>query len=337
MNVLITGAGAPGAPSIIKLLKQEGVRVVGVDINPDCAGRYLVDHFIQIPQLRRSAHIFTDIRFICRTEEIDVVLPLVTAELRIFAKEKARLNDLSGAVVAINDKDKIDIINNKAKLYGYLSTRSIPVAEYVIVNTLDDYEAALTYLDGETFFVKPPQGNGSRGCRMLKEVIDITGKPDSQISFTDFANWFRLNQQEYILMEYLPGVEYTINVLADHGECLYVIPRRRDVIRSGITYAGTVERNEEIIAYCRDIIRALDLHGMVGIQVKANKDGEYRILEINPRLQGTTCLSSAAGVNFPYWAARQALGDTVPKDLPIKWGLAMYRYYDEMYVEVSGE
>lgn len=337
MVVLITGCGAPGAPSIIKLLKQENVKIIGVDINPDCAGRYLVDHYVQTGPLRRSAHIFADIRQICQRYHVKVVLPLVTAELRVFAKEKERLKDLCGTIVAVNDFDKIEIVNDKGKLYQFLESVGLPVAKFFIVNTSKECGKAVRAIDESIIYVKPPKGNGSRGCRMVKKFIDISGKPDGQISYLDFFNYHNLNPQEYIVMEYLPGIEYTIDILADHGECLYVIPRKRDVIRGGITYSGTVEKNEEIIAYCKDIIGALDLHGIVGIQVKADKNGQYKILEINPRLQGTTCLSSAAGINLPYWAAMQALGHEVPKNLPINWGLKMYRHYEEVYVNPENE
>ena len=48
LNVLMTGAGAPGAPSIIKCLRKNGersIRIVGVDMNEKSNGRRLVDVF----------------------------------------------------------------------------------------------------------------------------------------------------------------------------------------------------------------------------------------------------------------------------------------------------
>ena len=46
INVLVTAVGAPGAPDIIFLLKEDSrIRVIGLDINENAVGRYLVDDF----------------------------------------------------------------------------------------------------------------------------------------------------------------------------------------------------------------------------------------------------------------------------------------------------
>ena len=55
INVLLTGAGAPGAPSIIKCLRRNGereIRLIGVDMNEKSNGRRLVDKFYQVPPAR---------------------------------------------------------------------------------------------------------------------------------------------------------------------------------------------------------------------------------------------------------------------------------------------
>ena len=42
VTVLMTGAGAPGAPGIIRCLRKNGersIRIVGVDMNENAAGR----------------------------------------------------------------------------------------------------------------------------------------------------------------------------------------------------------------------------------------------------------------------------------------------------------
>ena len=52
VTVLMTGAGAPGAPGIIRCLRKNGersIRIVGVDMNENAAGRKLVDAFYTVP------------------------------------------------------------------------------------------------------------------------------------------------------------------------------------------------------------------------------------------------------------------------------------------------
>ena len=182
---------------------------------------------------------------------------------------------------------------------------------------------------------------GSRGFRVLDDSVSrlhllMDQKPNSTyIGYDDV--FLTLSAAEVfpqlVVMEYLPGPEYSVDMLCDHGEPLYTIPRLRQTIKEGITTVGVTENNKEIINYCEQIARCLNLHGNVGIQVKANEDGEYRILEVNPRLQGSVALSVASGVNLPYLGVKLALGEEMPRDLKVKWGMKMYRHYEEVFIE----
>jgi len=62
-----------------------------------------------------------------------------------------------------------------------------------------------------------------------------------------------------------------------------------------------------------------------------------KILEINPRLQGTTIISVEGGVNIPELMVQMALGDFNPDYRPeIKWGLKLHRVYREIF-ELEGK
>jgi carbamoyl-phosphate synthase large subunit len=102
-------------------------------------------------------------------------------------------------------------------------------------------------------------------------------------------------------------------------------------MREGISIAGVFEQHQEIIAYCQQIISAIKLHGNIGIQVK-RADGSFKILEINPRVQGTIVAAMGAGVNLPLLAVKQAMQMPIePAAIPIKWGTRFIRYYQEVY------
>ena len=53
-TVLITGAGAPGAPGIIRSLRNNGERpvyIIGVDMDPKASGFSMVDEWYTVPNL----------------------------------------------------------------------------------------------------------------------------------------------------------------------------------------------------------------------------------------------------------------------------------------------
>src|SRR5689334_19801328 len=81
INVLMTGAGAPGAPGIIKcLLSDPSVNLVIADADANATGRYLHDPFIQIPLADDPGYVAKLLQ-VCLENNIQVLLPLVTKEL----------------------------------------------------------------------------------------------------------------------------------------------------------------------------------------------------------------------------------------------------------------
>ena len=140
---------------------------------------------------------------------------------------------------------------------------------------------------------------------------------------------------EIMVEEYLPGEEYTVDILADSGNPLLVIPRLREQIKLGVSFRGKVIKDQEIIDYSKKIVNKLKLHGLVGLQFKRDKNKIPKILESNPRLQGTNVLSAASGVNLPYLAVKLLLGEKFEVPEP-KWGTGMVRYWGEIFYDENG-
>ncbi len=135
-----------------------------------------------------------------------------------------------------------------------------------------------------------------------------------------------------LVSEFLPGDEFSVDCLADEGKTIVAIPRLRRKMQAGISVHGEMVNNPEIMAYAKAIIAALKLHGNVGIQVKANAQGQYQVLEINPRVQGTIVACLGAGVNLPLLGVYQALGEhIIPGMLEVQWGTRFRRYWNEVY------
>jgi carbamoyl-phosphate synthase large subunit len=131
-------------------------------------------------------------------------------------------------------------------------------------------------------------------------------------------------------MEYLPGDEYSVDLLADHGRPLYTIPRRRDAMCAGISIKGEIVKEYDVINYCNETVQSLGLHGNIGVQVKRDQNNTPLILEINPRLQGTVVHCTGAGVNLPYYGVKMALQEKIPIT-DVVWNCKMLRYWNEVF------
>ena len=155
-------------------------------------------------------------------------------------------------------------------------------------------------------FAKPRDGKGSRGIKLIDDF-----------------------EENYIYQEYLPGTEYTIDVLSDmNSEVLSVIPRVRLQTKAGISTKGKIVRNEVIEKECSDIVKFLNLKGVVCVQMKEDKDGNPKFIEINPRFGGGTFFTTLAGVNFVKIILDIVEGKEV--EVPEPKEITVLRYFDEV-------
>lgn len=345
ITVLITGAGAPGAPGIIKSLRkveERQIRIVGVDIDADSSGFALVDKWY-LGEKAESERFIAKILQICEREDVDVVIPLVTNELLKFAESIPRFEKI-GSRVVISPPDGLRIANNKYLLMEACSQEGIPVPEFYRVGSWNEFEKAIYKLSYPAVPVcfKPPVSRGLRGFRILREDINrldllMNYKPtDVFINYSGIYSILGKTEHfpELLVMQYLPGKEYSVDVLAKKGEALVVVPRLRQKIKMGISFIGVTDNNAEIIDYSRRIVSLFRLHGNIGFQFKLDKDGVPRIIECNPRVQGTVVICAAAGVNMVYDAVKIALGEAISdKQEDVRWNVKMIRYWEEVYAE----
>jgi carbamoyl-phosphate synthase large subunit len=340
INILMTGGGAPGAAGILECLNQHpAVHITVVDANPGAVGRYLNDDFETIPSAGDPAFI-DSVLALCRQKNIHVILPLVTRELIPLSKQVTAF-ELAGAKVLVSPTASLEIANNKSSLYEFLQWRGIAVPAFRIVETVEQFKQAVEELGYPAIPVcfKPSVANGSRGFRIIANQADeldllFNHKPVS--TYIGLQDALRILSSgpfpQLLVSEYLPGEEYSVDCLANHGNPVLVVPRLRKKMINGISVEGEFVKEERIIDYCSQIIRELQLHGNIGIQVKKSTNGDFLLLEINPRVQGTISAALGAGVNLPLLAIQQELGlpiDTV--ELEVKWGTKFSRYWSEVF------
>lgn len=135
-------------------------------------------------------------------------------------------------------------------------------------------------------FVKPDRSQGSHGARLAHDADDV------QRALTAGSD---------LIMEFLPGPEYTVDCFSDReAGLLFVRGRRRIRIRAGISMASQPEGNQPaFLSMAEAIAGRLELHGAWFFQVREGESGRLTLLEIGARIAGTMAVHRVLGVNFP--------------------------------------
>jgi len=116
---------------------------------------------------------------------------------------------------------------------------------------------------------------------------------------------------DHILLEYLPGEEYTVDCFTDiSGQLLFVGPRIRKMTRAGISILteSCKDVENEFYTMATVINSTIKFVGAWFFQVKRSTTRQLTLLEIAPRIAGAMCLYRAQGVNFPLLSVYTHMG-----------------------------
>lgn len=185
--------------------------------------------------------------------------------------------------------------------------------------------------------MKPASSEGSKGFRIITdEKVDILNERPGTAKIC----WelLRGHMEQYdempdiLIMEYLPGTEYSVDCVCKDGETIVCIPRQRMATSMGIATECIIEKNGEIIDISKRIIKDLNLSYNINLQFKYSREGKPKLVEINPRVSGPLVANLGAGVNMLELSLKLAYGLPLPS-IDVKWGTKMMRYWDHIYRE----
>jgi len=307
IKVIVTGIGAPGAYGTVFALRKGAqtaginLQIVGTDTSNNFPLSSYYDHFHHVPLPSDEAY-GTALNSIIEKYCIDLVIPQTTAETDWLSTNAESIR----TEVLVPDGEAISVANNKYKTAQLYKSLGYSVPDFCLVSSISDLEAAairLGYPD-KPVVLKPPISNGMRGLRVLdSEALSfesfLSSKPDSaRCTLQSILHTLSsINEMPSLMVsEFISGIEYSVDCLITKSSRI-AIPRRRDQIRSGISYVSTLVNNESLKQPSLDFANACGLTGVFGMQYIV-RDNIPFILECNPRIQGTMIATLASGNNI---------------------------------------
>jgi carbamoyl-phosphate synthase large subunit len=317
-RILFTGAGAAGAVSQIKAVRQ-GVPdavITGVDASPLSSGKFFADSFYRVPMAGHSDYVGT-LLDICRREHIGLVLVAVDEEMAALAPHIQMFAEFN-IRLAVPPEEILEKCQDKLLSYYFFRTR-VKVPE---THSLDDFQPSWP---GQ-YVLKPRRGRGSRGIIYISTQAEL--------------DFYRQKLSEpYLAQQRITGQEYTVDVLRNfQGEFLAVVPRMRLETDSGLSIKGRTVYDSGLIEATKDVVSCLGHQGAANVQWIADNTGRPHLTEVNPRLAGSVALSVAAGCNIPAELVKLYLepgyAGSLTNFIP---GTTMLRYWDAVFRPGDGQ
>lgn len=242
--------------------------------------------------------------------KIDVIVPGYTAPKIFAAKEYIDLFEQHNIRImnAASVEDLI-LIERKAEFYEAVDLPMAPPAEFYCFNDQAQFDDAFEKLNDkhEELCVKPSVGVYASSFSVLDQKLNcaeiLLANLNYRVPMADFRNGLAKTgkTETMMLMEFLPGLEYSADCVANNGVLLASVTRQKSEFDGG---AQTIVERDDIQEALKNLAKQFNLTGNFNAQFRARENGVLGILEINARMSGGIAIACAAGPNLPFIALK---------------------------------
>lgn len=250
-------------------------------------------------------------------KKYDAVIPMNDFVAEILSQNKQELSE--NAFISVNSWDIFSLAIDKLKTMQICMDNGIPCPKtYCLENTSEFDDEGLKY----PLVVKPRVSYGARGFnvvadrRTLESVLSETSKKYGAM----------------LIQEYIPQTssQYQVEMFMSAGECVSIVimdKLRWYPLKGGSSTINVTVKDSDIENTCINLLKKMGWEGYASLDlIRDPRDGVAKVLEINPRLNGTAKICFAAGVNIAKQFMQEALGDDVTPQLDYAEGIYL-RYF----------
>lgn len=317
----------PGVPVIRGAKESEDfdVRVIGLvyeNLEPGIYMEGLCDRIFQIPYPSGgSDELIERIEHIHQQEKIDVLIPNFDAELFSFMKNEQRLRDKGihmflPSLKQFQEREK-DKLPEYGKKYGVKVPGSINLGSFSQIMEIEEKFEYPIMIKGQ-FYDAYVAANEEQAKQAFHKLAAKWGLP-------------------VIAQEFVKGTEVNVIALGDgKGNTVAAVPMRKQYITDkGKAWGGITLADEKMMELTRMIIQKTKWKGGMELELIKTNNGEYFLIEINPRIPAWVYLAVGAGQNIPDAMIKLALGWDVKPMTSYKIGKMFVRYSYDMIVDLE--
>ncbi|MEY2828461.1 MAG: hypothetical protein RIQ33_319 [Bacteroidota bacterium] len=333
INVAITGLNnvdspGPGIPVIRGLLdsKEFDVRIIGLSYDALEPGIYmhdLVSKSYQIPLPSTGIKtVFERIKQINEIEKIDVLIPNFDAELFNFIKMGEQLENELNIKTFLPTSHQFEE-RHKSNLNAFGDKYGIKVPKSKMIYSVNEIPMLFTE------FTYPLVVKGK-----FYDASIAYNQEQAIAAFSKIATKWGL---PIIIQQFTYGTEVNVTAIGDgEGNTIGAVPMRKTFITDkGKAWAGITLQDENLLNIATTMIKNSKWKGPCELEMIKTNEGEYYLIEINPRFPAWVYLAVGAGQNHPEALLKMALGEKVEPFTNHDIGKMFIRYSYDMICDLK--
>jgi predicted ATP-grasp superfamily ATP-dependent carboligase len=312
-TALVAEVGWANGLAAIRSLGRHGLRVIALDNKPYALGfrsRYAEQRIVADPLDDEAGYIAAFAAIVRETDGLLPVFPTHDEHLNALARHTAELD--ARFRFPFPTWDVLESIQSKRHQLDTAESIGFPIPRTFHPRTAEEARAAGAEL-GFPLIVKPAANVGFRRAHNV-QLFRCENAAELARAYEEAAPF------EPMVQELVPGgaeAMYTLgSYLSADGEALGLFSGRKMRQTRGFTGVARVAEAvwvDEVVEQGLALLRALSFHGISQVEmIRDPRDGTYKLIEVNPRLWQWHGLAAACGVDLPWIAYRDLIGERLP-------------------------
>ena len=315
-RILLLKGGCQQALPLIKAFRD-----LGCDVTVYCESRLDVGYASRYPNNRivgcidheKPEETYQGFRKAIENGHFDLVIPMNDFVAGILADHKTEFAPYG--YICVNDLPIYDLARDKLQTMRICMEEGLPCPKTALVDDLNELN-----LDGWLYplVVKPRIGFGANGFSVVQNEEEL-------------RRVFTATQKKFgspMIQEYIPqtGQQYQVEMFMDkEGNCKSFVlmdKLRWYPLDGGPSTINMTVKDEQIKQDCIALLQKMHWRGYASFDlIRDPRDGIAKILEINPRINGTIKICFFAGVNMALQHLQDAFDEPVTDFPDYKEGL----------------
>lgn len=303
-NILLFG-GFVQVLSAAASLKKRGHQVFVAVKDDNVAKRSrFIDQYLNWTDILNAQNAEKEILGIIEKWRIDVVIPMEDEYAACLSQVKPAIENKSSCRCAVMDWDVFNMVSDKSALLEFCKRHDIghPQTEQI----RNDYEAVGKQV-GFPALIKPNHSEGSKGIMLVNNLEELKQHAPAII-----AQYGECTLQEYIVNDHYYNLMIYRTKDGKFSNHVIIKILRYYPVKGGSSCLAVSVDDNKMVDMCKRLLDALHWVGMADFDILEKGTGDYRIIEINPRVPASLRGAEMSGVNFPEIIVSDSLGKPIP-------------------------
>ena len=269
-----------------------------------------------------DAAVLERIEVIAEQERIDALIPCLDAELPSICRLTGQLEDM-GITTFVPQKDQLDL-RNKDRLEELAAHAGIDCPETKPITSIQFFRNCKQDGWGYPMVVKG----------IFYDAAVVENEDQAIAAFERISRQWGL---PVLVQRFLDGEEVNLTAIGDgHGRLLgSVMMKKLAVTDKGKAWAGVTIADEQLYEASRALVAATNWRGPLEVEVMITANGDYHLIEINPRFPAWIYLSEGVGMNLPELLLKLMAGEAVESTRPAAAGTLYIRHAEDNTIPLS--